>query len=209
MLSASVPMLRRQLDYTDLRREGYVGFGDSELRARLFAFRDRDLGARHLIAVTAGLKLPTGPVKTSQSSGPNPELLAGTGSFDPLIGATYSFFARPWSFFVSEVLFVPTRGENDMRVGTSWRGTHTAQFQLHGSVALRLSAETRLEGRTTYGAVNVKDTGGFILFTAPSLVVSPVTDLVIVLAVHVPTVNALHGTHDEGLIYELGAALDL
>lgn len=213
MLSASLPILRRQLDYTDLAREGFVGIGDSEVRARLFVFRDRDLAPRHLIALVGGLKLPTGPLRTSQVGGPNPELLAGTGSFDPLVGATYSWFAEPWSLFVSEMLFIPMRSSRGLRVGTSWRGTHTAQLQLYEWLAVRLSAETRLEAKTTYGtgdaSVNVADTGGFILFGAPGVVLSPVDDLVIQLAVHIPVVNALVGTHEEGAIFELGAALDL
>lgn len=209
MLSVSAPFLRRQLDYTDLSREGFVGLGDSEVRARLFVFRDRELSPTHLLALAVGLKLPTGPVKTSQMAGTNPELLAGTGSFDPLLGATYSYFAEPWSLYVSEMLFIPTRSSRDLRVGVSWRGTYTAQYQALEELAVRLSAETRLEARTTFGAQNVADTGGFIAHVAPGLVLSPVVDLVIQLAVHVPVVNALYGTHDEGPVFELGAALDL
>lgn len=209
MLSFSAPLLRRQLDYADLAREGYVGIGDSELRVRAFVFRDRDLAPRHLIALTAGLKLPTGPVKTSQMMGPNPELLAGTGSFDPLVGATYSFFAEPWSLFVSEMLFVPTRSSRDLRTGTSWRGTHSAQYQALDEFAVRLSVETRLEGRSTYGSSVVADTGGFIMHLAPGLVLSPMTDLVVQMVVHVPVINALYGWHDEGTVFELGVAVDL
>lgn len=209
MLSLSVPLLRRQLDFTDLSREGYVGLGDSEARARVFVFRDRDLAPRHLIALVVGLKLPTGPVKTLQAAGQNPELLAGTGSFDPLLGATYSFFADPWSLFVSEMLFIPTRGSHQLRAGTAWRGTYTAQYQAHEVVAARVSIETRLEARTTVNDQNVVDTGGFIAHLAPGVVFSPLDDLVVQLAVHIPTINALYGNHDEGPVFELGAALDL
>lgn len=208
MLSATVPLVRRQLDYTDLSREGFFGIGDSDVRARLFVFRDRDLAPRHLIAVALGLKLPTAPMKTAQAMNMNPELLAGTGSFDPMLGATYSFFADEWSLFVSEMLYVPTRARG-LRVGTSWRGMHAIQYQAHELIALRLSAETRWEMRTTYNAQNVSDTGGFILHTTPSIALSPMVDLVVLLAVHIPTINALYGEHDEGAVFELGAALDL
>lgn len=208
MLSASVPLLRRQLDFTDLSRDGYVGLGDSEVRARWFVYRDRELAARHLIAITAGIKLPTAPVKTSQSS-VNPELLAGTGSFDPLFGVTYSMFADPWSLYVSEMIFIPTRSSRDLRTGTSWRGTYTGQYQAMDELAVRFAVETRLEGRSSYGSTNVADTGGFILHLAPGIVLSPIDDLVVIVAAHIPVINALHGIHDEGAVFELGAALDL
>jgi len=209
MLSASVPFLRRQLEYTDLSRDGYVGLGDSELRARVFVYRDRDFAPQHLLALSVGTKLPTGPVKEPRADLPNSDLVAGTGSFDPLVGATYSYFAQPWSFFVSEMMFIPTRGSNGVRVGSSWRGTHTAQLQLHELLGVRLSAETRLEARSSNDSANLADTGGFIAFAAPGIVVSPLADLVIQFVVHVPVLNALHGTHDEGVVVEIGAALDL
>ncbi len=209
MLSLSAPLLRRQLDFADLSRDGYVGLGDSELRARVFVFRDRELAPRHLIAAVVGMKLPTGPVKTLPSMTQNPELLAGTGSFDPLLGATYSFFADPWSLFVSEMLFVPTRGAHDMRAGLAWRGTYSGQYQGHEVLAARLSIETRWERRTTVNEQAVADTGGFIAHVAPGVVLSPVEDVVVQLVVHVPVINALYGNHDEGPIFELGAALDL
>jgi hypothetical protein len=209
MLSYGLPLLRRQLDFADLSRAGFVGIGDSELRARAFVYRDRDLAPHHLVALVAGLKLPTGPIKTQAGDLANPELLAGTGSFDPLFGATYSYFAHPWSLFASEVLFLPTKGARDLLVGRSWRGTHTLQYQALPALALRVSIETRLERRSHQAGLTVPDTGGFLVHVAPGVVVSPLDDLVIQATVHVPVLNALYGNHDEGPVFELGVALDV
>ena len=47
-----------------------------------------------------------------------------------------------------------------------------------------------------------------MLFLSPSVVFSPLTDLVLNLDVHVPVINALTGDHDEGVIIALGGAFD-
>ncbi len=210
MLSASLPLLRRELTYVDLSKDMLITPGDTELRARAFVWRDRDFAPHHLLGLIAGLRIPTGPIeRDSNGAYRAPELQAGSGSFDPLAGVSYAFFADPWSVYASEVVYIPTQGTADYRVGTSWRGTHTLQYQLGHHFALRAGAEFRLEARSKNAQGYEPDTGGFILFGVPSLVWSPLTDLVFNLDLHIPVVNALYGYHDEGLFAMLGAAYDL
>jgi len=210
MLSVAVPSVRRELSDVTLAKDTVWGLSDIEVRARAFVFRDRALGPRHLLALVGGLRLPTAPLERDQSGAyRDSELQVGGGSFDPLGGVSYAFFANPWSLYVSEIVYVPTQGRADFRVGTSWRGTHAVQYQLLPELALRAGADFRLAAPTMNGDVREPDSGGFVLFAAPALVWSPAPDLVVSLDAHVPVLNALIGHHDEGVFATLGAAYDV
>ena len=76
-------------------------------------------------------------------------------------------------------------------------------------LAFKLGVNTRWERRIELAdGTKEPDSGGFILFTVSGLLYSPVMDLVLSLDVHIPTLNLLKGTHDEGPIFALGAAYD-
>jgi hypothetical protein len=214
MLSGSLPVLRRELTLISDARESFVNVGDVELRARAFVYSDRAFAPQHLIALVAGLRMPTGPLQRGEGgSYDEPELQPGSGSWDPLAGVSYAHFADPWSFYASEVVYIPTPSRADWQQGVRWLGSHAAQYQLDERWALRLGANFRLEDRTrrnvdTDAPFDEPDTGGFVLFLMPSVVFSPVTDLVLNLDVNVPVINALVGEHDEGVIFSVGGAFD-
>jgi hypothetical protein len=214
MLSATLPLVRRELTYVNLARDTFVSPGDVELRGRAFIYRDRSFAPRHLLALVGGLRVPTGPLeRDSAGDYAEPELQPGTGSFDPLGGVSYAFFADPWSAYASEIVYVPTPSRAGFQVGASWRGSHTVQYQLGTAWAVRLGANFRLEDKTRREVAgqtrDEPDSGGFVLFATPSLVFSPMTDLILNLNVNVPVYNRLLGAHDEGPIVMLGAAYDV
>jgi hypothetical protein len=210
MVSASMPMIRRELTNANLARDVLVTPGDLELRARAFVLRDRAFAPRHLLALVGGARLPTAPLeRDAKGRYRAPELQPGSGSFDPLGGVSYSLFAAPWSAYVSQVAYVPTQGPADFRIGASLRGTHALQYQVGTSIALRFSLEYRLEARARRAGGVEPDSGGFIAFASPSIVWSPWLDLVLDVDVHVPIWNALYGAHEEGVFAVLGAAYDL
>jgi len=210
MLSLAVPTVRREISDVTLATDTVWGLSDLELRARAFVFRDRALAPRHLLALVGGVRVPTGRLERDASGEYRaPELQVGTGSFDPLGGVSYAFFADPWSLYASEIVYVPTQGPADFRVGTSLRGTHAVQYQVLRELALRAGVDFRLEAASTRGAADEPDSGGLILFAAPALIWSPAMDLVLSLDVHIPLWNALTGRHDEGVFAMLGAAYDV
>src|SRR5262249_47281311 len=104
-LQLVVPTVHRSIDYFDGTRRSITSLGDIELRAKIFVWQDRSLASRHLVAVLGGLKMPTAPIQKGQIQGEPGnhrlplELQAGTGSWDPLVGVSYSWFPRPWALF--------------------------------------------------------------------------------------------------------------
>lgn len=211
MLSATVPLLFRRVTDVSLAEQSIVSLGDPELRGRFYFWRDREFAPRHILAAVAGMQFPLSPLDQDAAGRYlEPELQGGTGAFQPVLGASYSFFDDPWSVYVSELAYVPLHSRADWHNGASWRGSHVVQYQLIEWLALRFGANFRWEMRTRRDQPPdpEPDTGGFILFLMPSLVFSPVTDLVINLDVQLPALNLLHGHHDEGPLFAAAVAYD-
>lgn len=208
-LSLVVPALRREITYVNLARKQTVGPGDTELRGRVFLWQDREWSARHLVSLTGGVKLPSAPVQCGRDGERLPlELQPGTGSVDPLGGLSYAFFAFPWSAYASALLTWPTRGPEGSRASRSLRATVAGQRQLSEAFALRLGLDGRLDGRAIEEGAPEADSGGFIGYVSPELVVSPGVDLMLSAVVRVPVLDRLKGFHDEGVIVGLTAAKD-
>lgn len=209
MFSVTLPVLFRQVTEANLSESSVVGLGDMVLRGKWFIYRDSAFAPEHLLSLVTGLKMPTGKVERGDAMAP--ELQAGTGSFDPILGLSYAFFGGDWSVFISEVVYIPLPSPEPFRMGTSWRGTHALQYQFIDQLAARLSVNTRLDAVTWLENPSRRepDSGGFIAYVAPAAVVSPLSDLVVYLELQIPVLNALVGTHDEGLLAMLGVAYDL
>lgn len=209
-VALTVPLARRQVTDVDLSRDTVYNLGDLDLRARAILWRDRVFAPTHLIGLTAGLELPTTPRAVRDDGTPAPiEAQVGTASFDPLVGLSYAFFADPFSFYASSTVLVPTRGRFDLLAGPAWLNTVTAQLQPWTEVAFRLGLDARLDGVAREGDQPDNDTGGFITFLSPEVVVSPVMDLIVRAAVRLPIIDRLNGDHDEGPMVTLGVAYDL
>ncbi len=209
-LTGTLPTMRRTVEYVNLARRTSVGLGDAELRGRWFLWQDRSFGAKHLVAVTAGVKLPTGQVQRGKDGEPLPvELQPGTGSVDPLGGVSYAHFAWPWSVYTSVQLFGSTAGVGGMRASRSLRTTAAAQWQASTEVALRLGLDGRLDGKAIEDGAPERDSGGFIGYVSPEVLLSPAQDWVVVLSARLPVIQALSGFHREGPIWSVGLARDL
>lgn len=208
-LSATMPVLRREVTYVNLAKRVELGPGDLELRARAFVWRDREYGPHHLLALTGGVKLPTAPTAHGTSGERLPqELQPGTGSVDPIAGASYSFFAWPWSFYGSVQLTWPTMTVEGARSSRSVRGSAVGQWQATDWLGLRLGLDGRVDGRALEDGRPDRDSGGFIGYVSPELVFSPALDLTVAAVVRLPVVQQLEGFHREGRILGLTVARD-
>lgn len=205
-LLATVPFLVRRVDYVNGAVKNAVSIGDVELRGKSFLYQDREFGTRHSIAVTYGLKLPTAPRQSDERGKllPN-EVQPGTGSFDPMLGLAYAGFFRPWSIYASVWGSAPLRSRNENRASSSVRGTFTVQYQWATSFATRLGTDLRLDGPSYEEGARSRDSGGFVGFLSPEIVLSPKVDWVVVLSARIPVLQALAGFHHEGPV--LGAAV--
>lgn len=207
---ATVPVLQRSIRYVNDGKTDTTAMGDIELRAKAFVFTDRAFAPRHLFAVLGGLKMPTAPRQRSEVDGSYLPIEAqpGTGSWDPLLGMSYAFFARPWSFYASVQGSSPLRGRQVFRASASVRTTTTVQYQISPEFAVRAGLDTRTDGHSYEDGLPERDSSGFVAFASPEIVVSPMTDLLVVLSVRMPVVSALAGYHHEGPVIGAGLAYD-
>jgi hypothetical protein len=206
-LQLTVPLLWRQVSYVNLARDTVFGLGDMEARARFIVWRDRNFAPRHLISTLVGIKFPTAPVQHDGTGNPlSLDAQLGTGSFDPIVGASYSFFSDPFSAYASVTGYIATPGRMDLWAGSSLRATFSGQWQpwrflgLRAGVDLRADQVTHVEGQVD------PDTGGFSAFASPDVVWTPVTDLQVQVGARIPFVQALNGHHREG-VYVLSAVV--
>ena len=209
IVMATMPMLRREVTYPNLAVRGGYAVGDGELRLKAFVAQDRGFAPHHVLALVAGAKLPTGRRQYEPDGTPLPaELQAGTGSFDALFGASYSYSQYPYSLYASTQLSVPTRSVDGFRASTSLRGTLVGQAHVTDSIAVRVGADSRLDGRARENGGVDRDSGGFIAFALVEAVASVSEHLMFFASIRVPVWNALLGAHREGPILGVGAAYD-
>lgn len=208
-LLLTVPVMRREVSNVNLARRLTLGLGDVELRGKVFLYQDSDDVPRHLVSAIGGVKFPTAPLQRDGTGRLLPiELQPGTGSVDPIVGLSYAFFPRPWSAYASVQGFFPTKGTEGYRASAALRSTIAVQYQIKPWIASRLAVDTRLDGKALEAGASERDSGGFIGFVSPEVLVSPMTDVMLYASVRIPVVQALAGYHREGPIYTLGAAVD-
>ena len=210
LLYASMPYVHRAVEYVNGGTESVWRPGDAALQGRWYFFRDRDFAPRHLLAVSMGARLPTGPLsKDADGRYLPPELQTGVGGVELSLGPTYSAFDDALSYYVSVLGVLPVASRLDAKPGPSLRLTAAAQWQPETAVALRGVIDARVDSRVReQGAVD-PDSGGFVLFVGPDMVFSLGGDLLAVFGFRVPAVNALHGNHDEGVSASLSIVYDL
>lgn len=210
LLLASVPFLDRTIGYVNGGQAHSLALGDVELRAKVFLYQDRSFSPRHLYALIGGLKMPTAPRERDDSDGSYLPIEAqpGTGSWDPILGLSYAFFAQPLSFYASASGSAPLRGTSELRASASIRTTTTLQYQVVPWLAPRIGIDTRLDARSFEDGAPERDSSGFVAFLSPELILSPATDLVLVASLHLPVVQALAGYHHEGPVIGLAVAYD-
>jgi hypothetical protein len=187
-ISAAVPFQLRELSDISLAREGGFGPGDLDLRLRAYVFRDREMSANHLVAVTAGAIIPTRPDLRDGAGVPlSLDAQLSAGALTPLAGVAYSGFFGRLSAFASLSGFLPLRGYQGFRPGAGVRTTVAGQYQLLSWLGLRLGVEARYEGFAEE-ADGGRDylASGFLSYAAPDVIFSPVQDLVVQLGVRIP-----------------------
>lgn len=208
-LMATLPTMRREITYPNLAVRGGYALGDAEVRLKAFVARDRTFAPRHLFAVIAGAKLPTGRRQYERDGTPLPaELQAGTGVVDVLAGLSYTLSQYPWSMYASAQVAVPTRSLDGARASSSLRSTLVGQAHVSSSFAVRAGLDTRLDGRALENGKVEADSGGFIAFGLIEGVASLAESLLVLASIRVPVWNALLGHHREGPIAGVAVAYD-
>lgn len=208
-LSARVPLVRRDLIFPDLSRASLFHVGDAELSAKGFVFQDRAFDPEHLMALEAGLELPTAPRLTRPDGEPlGFEAQPGTGSFDPSAGVSYAWFARPLSVYTSVRGLFPTAGRFGARSGAALLASVVAQVDA-SVLAARAGLDFRAEAPFEENGLEDPHSGGVGLFITPEVLLGGWSDLMVRIAVSVPAVLDLRGTQTEGPTIRFGVVLDV
>ena len=189
-----VPVLFRTMNQFDLSTTHATNLGDVEA-----------------VSLLGGMRFPTAPLQYGSDGEPlNTDIQVGPGSWWVILGAAYDGrLVGSLSLYASVLGYVPTEGRQGLRPGASGRGALWLQLQPWNWLSLRAGTDARLDGVWHENGEVSPDTGGFIAFFSPAILLSPATDWVIQLAAKVPLVNHLTGVHTEGTYASLSLVVDL
>ena len=209
-LSLMMPLVHRLITEVNLAESSIWAPGDMDLRVRGVLWRDRKFAPRHLLSLIAGLEFPTSSIEYDANGQPLPlEFQAGTGSWDPIAGASYTMFSDPWSVYASSIAIFPTTGTADTRASTSFRQTALGQYQPWQFLAFQVGAEFRIDGPGTIGGVRDPNTGGHITYATIGVVGLPHEKLILHATAAVPLIQRLDGTHTEGFAFTAGLVYEI
>ncbi|MGF1468841.1 MAG: transporter [Sandaracinaceae bacterium] len=208
VLSAQLPLVLRSVGWANGARATTLGPGDLELTGRVTVWQDRSFAPSFLVGGTLGVKLPTSLDHGGPTGRIPVDAQSGTGTIDPLAGLFLTYLADPWALFTSGVVRVPLAGRYEEEPGTSVRTTTAVQYRVDTHVTLRGAVDTRYDAPALVLGRRDPSTEHFALFLSPEVLWSPVTDLILSLAVRVPVLQVSGQTRRESPYLQLSAVLD-
>lgn len=175
------------------------GLGDLAVSAR-WDFLRSGVDARHVLAATGTLKLPTGQSdRAAPGELPDDHGQLGSGSWDGLLGLSYLFGPQPWTWYASltgRFNGVNARGYRAGHVLSSAVGVRRSF--LARTLAVSLDAQARVSRRDARSEGGLDDdSGGFLGYAVPALSWSPTDDLLLRAIVQLPVAAALNGVQRE------------
>jgi hypothetical protein len=209
-LSLVLPLGHRLAEDVSLAETQIWSTGDLDTRARFVAWKKAKGQGSALLGLSGGLRWPTAPLNLGADGRALPmSAQLGTGSVTGALGLWGLRTWRPWSLFGSSTLYASAPGIFPSHAGPSLRTSLLGQWQPETKLGFRFGEELRVDAPATEDGHPEPDTGGWISFTTLDLLWSPAMDLVVRAGIAVPTVQALRGHHEEGLVLNLGVAVDL
>lgn len=210
VLSVQLPIVRKELTNINLSTAEQTAVGDVTLSAKQFLYQDRPIQTQHMAGWLVGMRLPTGQEQNDDQGNPlDIDVQPGAGNWVPSLGAWYGYYRFPWFGYLSSTLHYPMgEGYADFEEGTALLTTAMLQYAPNYSLALQLGLDTRWSEKHRYAGVADEDSGGFIGFLAPGLVINLAEDLLFHVTVQVPVFDKLQGEHEENAIYRFGLTYD-
>lgn len=213
VFQAEVPwfLWKEHLNAAGLRDDRAIGLGDATLGASTELLRI-GLEARHVVALTGSIKLPTGPNdRRLGQDAPDEHLQLGTGSWDEFLGMSYLFGARPWTVYANVTGRVNGTNSRGFRYGHALFATGGVRraFGETGRFLVSLEAQLRAAGKDhrSDGSYD-EDSGGQIVYTTAGAGVGLTDNLLLRAVVQVPTWTALNGVQSEHPVAYLAFSYD-
>ena len=189
------------------------GLGDAQLTARYEILRAGGFVPRHVLAVAAALKLPTG--SNDRLGGADPHLQLGSGSWDPSLGLWYTFGDHPWTWYAGSVVRLNSEGGRGFHYGNAVFGTAGVRRSFFDErLILSLEGQARYAGYDTARGLAPAardldpDSGGFLGYATFGAGVGIGSDLFVRLQLQVPVLARLHGVQSEHPVGFAGLAWD-
>lgn len=202
-LQAEVPafLWKRHLNAAGVQDDDGHGLGDVGFSARYELWRAGGFVPKHVLAVIAGLKLPTGANdRHLDGEEPDEHLQVGTGSFDETVGLSYVYGARPWTAFASVSARLNGANSRSFRYGHALFGSAGVRrmFLESERLILSLEAQVRSAGKDrAAGGVYDDDSGGQVYYGTASAAFALTDDLLLRGTVQLPVASSLNGTQAE------------
>ncbi len=179
---AALPLLHKELDVTmpggmRVNRQA-SGIGDARLFGRYTLYTDNAPGRTFRIASFAGLELPTGESRGTDSLGLLPATFQlGSGSWDPFFGVVTTYQTLDFEIDV-QASYKVNMPANGFEFGDEARLDGSLQYRLwpreltgdiSGFLYGVLEANLIYRARNEIGGVQAANSGGTSLFLAPGL----------------------------------------
>jgi Putative MetA-pathway of phenol degradation len=213
VLQVEVPyfLFKNHLNAEGLRDDTATGLGDVTVGARYELLRV-GLQARHVVALTGTLKMPTGPnARHLPGEDPDEHLQLGTGSWDGLAGISYLYGLQPYTVYANATTRLNTANGRGFRYGHAVFGTLGTRRSFLESQRLvaSLEAQARFAGRDHFADGSTDpDSGGFVGYAAGSIGYALTQDLLLRAVAQVPVVKDLNGIQNEHPVLYLNLAYD-
>jgi hypothetical protein len=214
-LQAEVPgfLWKRHLDAQGVQDDNATGLGDVAFFARYEVLRLGYVVPRHLLAVSAGLKLPTGANdRHLPGAEPDEHIQLGTGTYDKTVGLTYLFGDLPWTLFADVSARLNGTNSRGFRYGNALYGSLGARRAFLDSqrLTLALEAQVRSAGKDRIGggASYDENSGGQVYYGTASAAFAITDKLLVRGTVQVPVATSLNGTQSEHTVGYLQFAYD-
>jgi len=175
---------------------GADGIGDIILIAK-YSVKPINIASSTEIAVGAGLKLPSGSSNSvNDGTDLNFNLQPGTGALDLLFWGYYykTYLPAGWSGSLSGLIRVPGTNSDGLQYGNETLYSLVLNKRLSKVTQLTVRLKGRTSSKITINGFENPNTGGTIVFAAPSFVYNPRRLISIEAGVDIPAFYSVSGT---------------
>jgi hypothetical protein len=156
-----------------------------------------------VLAITGGIKLPTGA--NDRLGGDDPHLQLGTGSWDPSAGLWYTFGDHPWTWYAGATFRLSTANSRGFRYGNALFGTAGVRRAFFDEqLLISVEAQAREAGYDT----DDPNSGGFLTYATAGAAVALPANLLVRLQLQLPVISRLNGLQTEHPVGFAGLSWD-
>ena len=190
------------------------GLGDLSISARYELLKLGGIVPRHVLALTATLKVPTGAnghLASVDTAGPDEHKQLGTGTWDELFGAFYTYGDFPTIAYAGLSARINSTNARGNHFGSALFGTVGVRrsFLESRKLLLSLDGQFRNAGKdTTPARTYDPDSGGLLVYASVSAGYALTDALLVRATVQLPIGRALNGTQVERPVGVLSLAYD-